>query len=244
MTQFSELNASVTPSNADVFAVLQGSEVRGMPYSELRNQISAGSRWQVVSASDYNAAPPSTSQITITNTSAFQTYLPVRVLQNSVYRYFYVVGIVANTSITLVGPALPTNEDIDSLEIGSPEISFQERKLIPGTFNGSTSTTLLQTIAKDRFLWLGGPAYLCQVATFAQTTGSTAPKINVRRNANRVLNTDSGLGVQPNGAWSSSSEIVQAQYRFEFTDELEVECSDVGSGTWGDLAVVLVFIRE
>jgi len=243
MTKFSELATAVALTNSDIIAILQGSVVRGIEYSALRTAISSNSRWQVIPSADYDATPPQTYQINMSDSSGILEYYPVRVLQGGTYLYFYVTDVQA-AYILLVGPRLATNVDVDSLEIGSPEISLQKDIDVAGTFNGGTTTTLLATTAKKARLWLESTAYLCQVAAFAKTTGSTGPYINILKNGDRVLLANSGDGVQVNGGYSGLGEIDKTYYRFEFNDVLEIEVTNVGVGTWGDLTASLVFIRE
>lgn len=242
MTKFSELGSAGTLSNADIIAILQGATVKGLTYASLRSAISASDRWQVIPAASYNSAPASTSQITMSDSSGIGAYYPVRVDQSGTYIYSYATD-VQPTYVQIIGPPMATNDDIDSLEVGSPEMIVRERLHVPGTFNGSTTTTLYATTGKRNFTWVQADAYLVQCAAFAATTGSTAPKINILRNGTRVLTSDSGNGVQPNSGWSGLGEVDPDEYKFQFTDALEIEVTSTGVGTWGDLTVSLLFVR-
>jgi hypothetical protein len=203
------------------------------------------SRWYLVATSKYTAAPASTSQLTMSDTSDMRIGGPLRYDIGGTTYYGVITALVANTSITIAGA--PLSGAVSNLKV-SPMDVIEVDFFISGTY-GASVQNLLQPVMKQYYLWRFSEARLVKFSMVHNTadTGANQPKLNVKVNANAVSTNDGNNGVQLSaaGTWVDNSAVAIDTTNYITTNGLAVEVALTVVGTnkdSSDLTVSCVFV--
>lgn len=202
------------------------------------------SRWRKEDGT-FTATPASTSTITMTldRSNEIPIGTPLRYSIGGTYYYGIVAGLT-DTLMTVAGA--PLTDDIDALFLGNSEMVFQKDYLVPGVFDGSASSTLIQSILKSYSFWRNRPAYLVQISHIAATADTgTAPNVTATISGGFVGTDNSNEGL-PVGASlvSTGVGINSTNYRIESGNVIELKTTAGGNGDASDLTVLLTFVSE
>ena len=202
------------------------------------------SRWRKEDGT-FTATPASTSTITMTldRRNEIPIGTPLRYSISGTYYYGIVAGLT-DTLMTVAGA--PLTDDIDALFLGNSEMVFQKDYLVPGVFDGSASSTLIQSILKSYSFWRNRPAYLVQISHIAATADTgTAPNVTATISGGFVGTDNSNEGL-PVGASlvSTGVGINSTNYRIEYGDVVELKTTAGGTGDASDLTALLTFVSE
>jgi len=200
------------------------------------------SRWRKEEGT-FTATPASTSTITMTmdRRNEIPIGTPLRYSIGGTYYYGIVAGLT-DTLMTVAGA--PLTADIDALFLGNSEMVFQKDCLIPGVFDGSASSTLIQSILKSYSFWRNRPAYLVQISHIAATADTgTAPNVTATISGGVVGtdNTNEGLPVGTSLV-STGVGINSTNYRIESGNVIELKTTAGGNGDASDLTAFLTFV--
>ena len=245
MTTVPNLQDNITIQDTDELPIQQGALLRRMQLGELRSHfgLDAGglTRWTVIDPAKYNSTPASTSQISFSDTSDITQYLPVRAQQSGVYRYGFIDNFSVNSNIRFMGA--PLSGTIESLELGTPDLIEHVELAAPGLYNGSTTTTLLLSVANAALRWKGTAGYLLQASAWSRTITTTGPTLNVRFGGQRALTT--ALQPNPAQAWVDSpyADADLTHYSIAHNEAIELELISTGGGDANDLIVSLLMVR-
>ncbi|MDD3930338.1 MAG: right-handed parallel beta-helix repeat-containing protein [Sphaerochaeta sp.] len=202
------------------------------------------SRWRKEEGT-FTATPASTSTITMTmdRRNEIPIGTPLRYSIGGTYYYGIVAGLT-DTLMTVAGA--PLTADIDALFLGNSEMVFQKDCLIPGVFDGSASSTLIQSKLKSYSFWRNRPAYLVQISHIAATADTgTAPNVTATISGG-VVGTDNTNEGLPVGASlvSTGVGINSTNYRIESGNVIELKTTAGGTGDASDLTAFLTFVSE
>jgi hypothetical protein len=202
------------------------------------------SRWRKEEGT-FTATPASASTITMTmdRRNEIPIGTPLRYSIGGTYYYGIVAGLT-DTLMTVAGA--PLTADIDALFLGNSEMVFQKDCLIPGVFDGSASSTLIQSILKSYSFWRNRPAYLVQISHIAATADTgTAPNVTATISGG-VVGTDNTNEGLPVGASlvSTGVGINSTNYRIESGNVIELKTTAGGNGDASDLTAFLTFVSE
>ncbi len=202
------------------------------------------SRWRKEEGT-FTATPASTSTITMTmdRRNEIPIGTPLRYSIGGTYYYGIVAGLT-DTLMTVAGA--PLTADIDALFLGNSEMVFQKDCLIPGVFDGSASSTLIQSKLKSYSFWRNRPAYLVQISHIAATADTgTAPNVTATISGG-VVGTDNTNEGLPVGASlvSTGVGINSTNYRIESGNVIELKTTAGGNGDASDLTAFLTFVSE
>lgn len=118
--------------------------------------------------------------------------------------------------------------------------------LIPGVFDASASSTLIQTLQKSYSVWRGRPAYLVRISHKAATADSgTAPNVTATIAGNVVGTDNSNTGKAVSTSLVSTVVgINTTNYRAKSGDVIELKTTQGGTGNATYLTVLLTFVSE
>ena len=207
------------------------------------------SRWTEISGC-FTATPASTSTLTMTSdqTAILKVGMPVRYTISAVI-YYGIITASASNLLTIAGA--PMGGDVTKLEYGFPEMVVQVDLFVSGNYGDGTTTTLLFTDMKTKFLWRIGKAYCVAVHGLQETVASTnQPKVNLLVNAARVSTNDTNLGLTMSTSGTLVNNVAVAinttNYDINKGEALEIEVTSAGTGaaTGSNLTIEAVFVME
>lgn len=208
----------------------------------------AASPWVTIAASRYTATPASSSQITMSDTDGLAVGLPVRYEYDGGTYYGIITALVADTSITIAGAPLDTEEDLTSLAVGPATHVRQVEYQIAGTY-GDDTADLLATDMAAYSRWRGPAARLVAVSAVHATadTGANQPKVNVKVGGDAVLTQDTAAGITLStaGTWVNGSAVAIDPDAAVLADgdAIEIACTAAGSNSDAeDLTVQVVIV--
>ena len=148
-------------------------------------------RWRVLAlGTDYTAAPPTTSTITVTaaTVAAAPAGTPVRFKVGGSALYG-IVTISTGTTLTISGPSISAT--LTELCLGTPEMVKHAHIVAPVTYGAQTTQ-----MTGGQWIWLGPPASIVAYQMQASTVyATTKPVVQVRVNASGTYVSSSGLTI-------------------------------------------------
>lgn len=253
MTKISLLPDAVSLSDGDYIPISQGGITGKMQMADYRDDIRSQNRWRILAASRYTATPVSATRLTMSDTTAILVGAPMRVFQDTVYKYGIVTAVSANAYVDIIGVPLGTGTGISSLELGLPEMVAVMDFFVSGSYAVALQADLIRTYVGYAPLWSLSPGFLVGVRFSGRVRSSTPyPKVNVLINGySRSLTSDSGLGLEMIGVSGApvsnvAGSIDPAHYRIvkDQTVDLEVTLAGGTSIQAQDLTATLTFILE
>ena len=244
------LTAASTIADADKFYVLQSGTPKHVPASVLSTYIDTDAPWKTIATSKYTATPPSTSTISMSDTSDFAVGYPVKYTYGGTAYYGMVTTVTANTLIYVTGAPLDTGQDLTALSVGRPERIVTKEYFVDTAALGAVQD-IFSAVTYERHRWDVADAYL---VSFAATLGTvdtgTQPKVNVKIASGVVCTADSNKGIQLSatpGTWVAPTAVAisTTNYDIAMGDAIEVRCTE--AGTNGDaecLSVICTFVLE
>ena len=247
--KISALTETTTRAVADVAPVVSSGATKNVIMKTLREFIRTNeTRWREIETDRYTAAPASTSQLTMSNTSDVAIGLPVKYTISSVTYYGIVTALSASSSVTIAGASM--GGAVTNFYVGTPEMVTVCTFFIADSY-GDGVADLLAADMNYYEEWGESDAYLVAFKAVHKTvdSGANQPKVNVKIGAGLVSNNDTNNGLQLTtaGAWVSNSAVAinSANYKVERDDDLEVRCTVAGStGDAKDLTVRCQFVVE
>jgi hypothetical protein len=253
-TYTTALDATTALADADVMYLLQSGTAKKTTIGDISDYIvdQAQDRpWSEVNSSKYTATPPSTSTITMSDTTDFEIGYPVKYTYGGQTYYGVVTAISANSLLTIAGPALNVAQEVTALYAGTPErVIYKDFFIDTAAFNAAQD--IFSAVTYQRYRWNMGPAYL---VSFSGTlgsldTGANQPKINVKVAGNLVSTDDSNKGLTLSsvaGTWvdNTAATVSSSYYDIDRHDAVDIRCTE--AGTNGDaycLTATLVFVLE
>lgn len=228
------------PQNGDVVS-----------YSGTDFVTGATPRWRVVPAVAYTAtAVASASTITFSGAvpasgvnlkggDYFAVGDPVRVVISAT-TYYGICTDVSDTTLTIMGPSLPTGTAITSVSVGTPDMVRQ----IPLYVGKDGYAASAADLTAGTLRWRGRTGYLVWFAGTHDTTGQ--PKINVKCNGNLVSTADSTNGIQLSatpGTFVETAAATISQTNYAIADSQNVVVSVTSAvATQNNLSMSLVFV--
>lgn len=202
------------------------------------------SRWRLETGT-FTATPASTSTLTMTvdRSAVIPPGTPLKYIIGGVAYYGIVTEITANL-LTIAGA--PLSGTVTALFLGDSEMVGQIDYLIPGVFDASASSTLIQTLQKSYSVWRGRPAYLVRISHKAVTADSgTAPNVTATIAGNVVGTDNSNTGKAVSTSLVSTVVgINTSNYRAKAGDVIELKTTQGGTGNATYLTVLLTFVSE
>jgi len=237
----------------DDFCLVQGGALMRVDLGDLADYVVAQAGelpWTLVGSSKYTATPPTTSTLTMSDTSDMAIGKPIRFTQSATNYYAIVTALSANASITIAGAPLDTGAQVTELRVGPPETVEQVEFKVSGAWAASVQD-VLAAVAKTYFKWQRQDAYLVAISAVHATadTGAAQPKLNVKVAGDLVSTEDSNAGLQLStaGTWVDGSAVAisASNYKISRGDAVEIRCTSTGSNADAeDLTVSLVFVFE
>lgn len=202
--------------------------------------VTGDGRWELVATTQYDAS--SANPITVTSTQGFSIGMPIKAKIASGTYYAAITNIIG-LQLLLSGASVITGT-ILALYRGKPEMLVQVDTTIPGNWDASTSSTLLEDNGMH-FTWKFAPGYLVGFTgyTISGISGS-APKINVTVFGS-VLVAGGGTAINSAGAEQLANLVSATHYRVSWGTIIDVTCATTGSANdASDLTVSMFFVLE
>lgn len=239
-------------ANTDIFPASQGATTRGVTWASMLAAFQAAAAGTVVPPGNFTAVPATISTINFSNTAGMVPGLPIRLIQDSVAKFYIVASVTANTSISVCGPQLTPAVPVTQILILPQSRAVQVDLFVPGAYDflGNTSTLLLRG-TRSGFRWQL-PRARCVRATFAHNTPGTGtqPSVNALIAGNAVFTDNGNAGALMSGtanAWSfplGFGTASLANYTVNFNDTIELGLVAGANLDARDLAASLVFVLE
>jgi hypothetical protein len=206
--------------------------------------------WKLIAATKYTALPPSTSTLTMSDTSDISIGDPVKFTWGGLTYYAAVTAVSANALITITGAPFSAAVSLTALYVGTPTQMKTITYWVDDLFGDAVYDILAAEGRYER--WEGPPAYLVTFAATAGTvdTGAAQPKINVRIAAVDVSTDDSNKGLQVSGVagtWVANTAVAinTSNYDIARGNAIEFRCTEAGTtGDAADLSITLTFVYE
>ena len=248
------LDAVTSVTETDVFYTLQSGTAKKLSMSNLSSYIveeAQQAAWSEVTSSKYTLTPPTTSTITMTDTSDFAIGYPVKWTQAGDTYYGVVTAISANAQITIAGPALSDASELSALYAGRPERVIYKDFFVDTAF-GAAVQDIFSAVTYLRYRWNLGPAYLVSFSGVLGVidTGGSQPKINVKVGGDLVSTDDSNKGLtlaSSAGTWTDNTvgTIDNTKYDVARHDSIDIRCTEAGTNGDADcLTATLTFVLE
>ncbi len=189
------------------------------------------SRWTEISNKRYTATPPTTSSITMSDTTGLVPGLPIRYrLVDGSLLFGVITGVTPNALITTAGP--PISDDISRLDVGLPDQIELINLFVGGLYADANDSNLLENDENTFVRWDNAPAFVVAFAV-RQTVadGSSQPRVTIMAGGAAVStqNSDEGPDV-PVGSWSDNgaSQINVPNYALGKGEALELQVTTTG----------------
>lgn len=205
--------------------------------------------WTLISPDDYTALAPTTSTLTLSDSTPFAIGRPIKFTWSGVTYYAIITGLTGG-QLTIAGAPFSTSVSLSDLYIGPPSHVVTRRIFVPSLV-GDTVYNLLETLGRYE-RWEEGAAYLVSFAgTLGEPdTGAAQPRFNVRVDGLGVSTESAANGPQMSavaGTWvvNSAVAIRTDRYDIDRAGTIDIRCTAAGTnGDAADLSIDLIFVYE
>ncbi len=242
-----------TLTDADKLYVIQSGTGGYVAADTLANYVvteATDGEWTNIPTSRFTALPPSSSTLTMSDTTGLAVGLPVRYTWDSTVYYGIITAVSVDSLLTIAGAPLDVSYEVTKLEVGVVGQVTQMDLLISESYSGSVQD-ILENVSNRYLRWRKGTAYLVAIsATHAYAdTGSSQPIVNVKLGGSLVStdNTDGGIELSTAGTWVDNSAVgIDADnYDVARDDAIEVSVTDAGDNNDASvLSLALTFVSE
>ena len=194
-----------------------------------------------VAVTGFTATPNSTSTLTVPDITSWATVgLPIKFAAGGTTYYAQITGL-SSSLMTIAGA--PFSDNVTSLEVGAPDRIAEMVLLVPGSYEASSSNTVLLTKNKQSLVWHKPEAAVVKYTVFSNTadTGS-AGKVSVYINGNELNTSAGGLSIaNAQTTYSTVVDIDAGNYTIAYGQPIEITATKGGNGDAADLTVHLLF---
>lgn len=202
-------------------------------------------RWRVLAlGTDYTAAPPTTSTITVTaaTVAAAPAGTPIRYKVGGSALYG-IVTTSTGTTLTIAGVSISTT--LTELALGTPEMVREEVLFVNSRNTSGAQVTYaagadcLATIGFQYRRWSGPKAYCVTYRATHRT--ATSPVVNLKINGSNVSST--GITVSATaGTWTTVGAVLidSSTYDINYGEDIEIHATNVAASYF--LSLVATFV--
>jgi len=230
--------------DANQLLVVQGTTPRLVT---LLDALNSAERWQRVGTTRYLDTPADVDTITFNDTSGLMPGLPVRFEYGGTMYYGIITEVEEDSFIKIAGAPLSTEEDLDALLIGRPEMVVAREWHVPGVY-GDAAASLFISKLKRSVRWELGPAALVAFGCCHAADDTTDnPYINLLVDGYPVSSANTEDGIAPGTGWvdNPATAVLADNYGLVRGSELDVYCTVAGgTGDATDLSISAVFVLE